>query len=85
MFHLLKSMARHHEVSVLFFGSEPEAQQTQEAFGMALRQAVAAPPPRWRSTRWRRLGQMSAFLRRDSFSETEAREAKVKNSWDGMI
>ena len=65
MHHILRLLAARHDVTVVAFGEDAEAEAYQAEFGHRLR-AVHMVPFRW-TTRYRRLAQLVAFWREKSY------------------
>lgn len=65
IYHMLKTMAERHDVTVMMYGSEEDRQRMIAAFGGRLR-AVHAIPQLW-FARFRRLGQLYALCSNQSF------------------
>ena len=70
--HLLRQLAKRHQVTVLTYGTAEDAARIRQEFDLPQVRAVA---PTWKSTR-RRLGQLfSTFTRHSFFQQSVASDA----------
>ncbi len=85
VYHLLRWMARHHEVHVLAYGSPDDPARMEAALGQPANRTTMVPIPRWLDEKWKRFGQIYSFLRNTSFTEVVSRNKDMQRALDRCL
>jgi len=78
VFHLLKNIVRHHEVTVLSFGAPEDEARMKEAFGSSIKRLIIVPKPWTRNAR--RIAQLYALWSDKSFFELLAHSKEMEKT-----
>jgi glycosyltransferase involved in cell wall biosynthesis len=86
VYHLLKVLAERHDVTVLAYGSQEDADGLRQSFDSRLRGIHVVPRP-WpvRSTINKRLGQFAALLTNHSFYHLWIRDQKMQSEINRLL
>jgi polysaccharide biosynthesis protein PslH len=85
VYHLLRWLARHHDVHVLMYGRGNAHRELEKTLGMPEYRIEMVRPPTWLNARLKRVGQVYALLRNTSFTEVVSRNALMQRALDRFL